>query len=200
MDRCDQERLLSGLLDGELSEAEERRVRAHLQQCARCREVLDQLKVVQRGLAAVPLPTEADWQRRWKVVAESLGLREAAQGGPASEAEAIPPMRTVGTVLRWWLRQSRSRWALAVAACLVVLLATLWSLSPPRPSGTPTATPPGPPEAGWSAVELASADSVEVEIEPGEGGPGAMLVLSPDGEVAVLWVAGGSSEPGIPDI
>lgn len=198
MDRCEDEVLLSGLLDGELSQPDERRVRTHLRQCTRCRRLLDEMKSVERGLASVPTPGPARWQQRWLVVAGTLSRGETAPGGPG--AEAPPAVRSARGEFRRWLSAPRSRWALAAAACLVALLAVLWALSPSRPRGAPRAVTAGPSGSGWQAVELASADSVEVEIEPGEAGPGALLVLSPDGEVAFLWVAAEPPAPGVPDI
>ncbi len=181
MDRCDDEALLSKSLDGELTAEEQPRLDAHLQECARCRELLRDLKAVEQELRSVPLPSPADWQERWQAVARALTTRQKEPREATSKVEVIHlgPSR--------WLFGSRTRRVLSAAACVVALLVgglVLRSLV-----------------AGRSAMELASADSLEVEIEQGEGeGPGALFLVSADGEIAVVWVANGDAGRSVPGL
>jgi len=174
MDRCENEALLSRSLDGELTEEEQRRLQAHLQTCPGCRKMLSDLETMEEVLRSVPAPSSAQWQARWQAVAQAFTV------GQTEPREAPLPVGILPVELRRWLFDRRSRWALAVAACLLALLVGLWALQPMLPPG---------PSASWSAVKLASADSLEVEIEQGEGGPAAVLLVSGDGEVAAVWVA-----------
>ena len=181
MDRCDNEALLSKSLDGELTAEEQSRLDAHLQECARCRELLRDLKAVEQGLRSVPLPSAADWQERWQAVARALTTKQEERREAPSKVEAIHlgPSR--------WLFGSRTRWVLSAAACVLALLVGVLVLRSLLP--------------GLSMVELASADSLEVEIEQGEGEePGALLVVSAYGDVAVVWVANGGAGQSLPGI
>jgi len=170
MDRCHTEMLLSRLLDGELTEQEQLRLDAHLRECVRCRELLSDLKAVEEQLHAVPLPSSADWQSRWRTVAEALS----------------PPRPTVlGRVFA-----GRLRITIAAAACVLAVLVGLWTLRSMHTEVLPA----------WSATELASAGSLEVEIEQVEGAPEALFLVSGSGDTAVVWVAdvqGAEAVPGI---
>ena len=174
MNSCENEALLSRSLDGELTQDEQRRLHAHLQECPGCRKMLSDLETMEEALRSAPAPSSGQWQARWQAVARALAV---AQRQPR---EAPLPAEVLPLRLPRWLFDSRSRWALAIAACLLALLVGLWALESMLPAG---------PSPDWSVVELASADSVEVEIEQGEGGPAAVLLVSGDGEVAAVWVA-----------
>jgi len=181
MDRCDQEALLSKSLDGELTAEERPRLDTHLRECARCRELLRELEAVEQELRSVALPSPAEWQECWQAIARALTTE------PGEPAEATSKVEAVHLRPSRWLFGIRTRWVLSAAACVVALLVgglVLRSLL-----------------TGRSAMELASADSLEVEIEQGEGeGPGALFLVSADGEVAAVWVANGDagqSGPGI---
>jgi len=65
-ERCQRgfdEALLSGHLDGALTQAETQRVRLHLEGCAACRELLEQLSAIREAARGteLPLPASEDW-------------------------------------------------------------------------------------------------------------------------------------------
>lgn len=63
------ERRLSAFLDGELPEADARRIRAHTSRCPSCRRALKRGRRLVRLLAAAPPPTQADERRADAVIA-----------------------------------------------------------------------------------------------------------------------------------
>ena len=181
MDRCDNEALLSKSLDGELTAEEQPRLDAHLQECSQCRELLRDLKAVEQELRSTPLPSPTDWQECWQAVARALTTKHKEPREATSKVEVVHlgPSR--------WLFGNRTRWVLSAAACVLALLVGVLVLRSLLP--------------GLSMVELASADSLEVEIEQGEGeGPGALFLVSADGEIAVVWVANGDAGQSVPGI
>lgn len=175
MNSCENEALLSRSLDGELTQDEQRQLHAHLRECPGCRKMLSDLETMEEALGSAPAPSSGQWQARWQAVARALTVGALLAAPPRLGGASPAPTR-----LPRWLFDSRSRWAFAIAACLLALLVGLWALESMLPAG---------PSPDWSVVELASADSVEVEIEQGEGGPAAVLLVSADGEVAAVWVA-----------
>jgi predicted anti-sigma-YlaC factor YlaD len=60
------ERLLSGYLDGELTQAESQRVRLHLEDCATCRGLHQQLLLMKEASMSTPFATPDDeqWDER----------------------------------------------------------------------------------------------------------------------------------------
>ena len=60
------EQLLSGYLDGELTQAEEQRVRIHLEDCRVCRDLFEQLKTMREASMSTPFATPDDkqWDER----------------------------------------------------------------------------------------------------------------------------------------
>ncbi len=60
------EQLLSGYLDGELTQAEEQRVRIHLEDCQVCRDLFEQLKTMREASMSTPFATPDDkqWDER----------------------------------------------------------------------------------------------------------------------------------------
>ena len=54
--RCDMDKLLPGYAAGTLAEADNRRVRAHLVDCARCRADLASWRAVAAALVAQEVP------------------------------------------------------------------------------------------------------------------------------------------------
>jgi len=188
MEHCEKESWLSGLLDSELTGAQRIELEAHLQQCARCRELLGEMRILKEGLRSVPLPEPAQWEARWRAVSRTLEPQER-------KTPAVQPR---------WLRDSavgtRSRWALALAACLLALLVGFRALRSMLPSERPIPGAPTEGPSGPLVVGLVAADSWEVEIDQSQGGPGAVLVVSADGEVAVVWVAGDQPDRPVPEI
>lgn len=73
------EALLSGRLDGELTQAEAQRVRLHLEDCATCRGLFDELRRVREASRATAFPVASDdqWDERPRgplsLVARRLG-------------------------------------------------------------------------------------------------------------------------------
>jgi predicted anti-sigma-YlaC factor YlaD len=68
-DRCPtgfDEALLSGCLDGELTRVESGRVRLHLEDCAACRGLFEELRRVREASRATPFPPAPDdqWDER----------------------------------------------------------------------------------------------------------------------------------------
>lgn len=177
MEECKHATWLSGLLDEELTEDQQRQLCQHLEQCAPCRELLRELKAMERELGTVAAPCPAVWEGLWQTVAQRI----------AGEAE-VRPRWSVGVLcrlsrLRQWCVKSRPALALAVAAGILALLAGVWALMSILPGAKP-----GPSGLGPKPVALAPADALDVEIEQSEGEPGALLLVSADGKVAVVWV------------
>ena len=67
------ETLISGYLDGELTQAEDQRVRLHLEDCAHCREQAEALIRIREAAMSTdfPLPDDRQWD-------------ETPRGGPSS--------------------------------------------------------------------------------------------------------------------
>ena len=57
------ETLISGYLDRELTQADEQRVRLHLQDCTHCRELADELTRIREAAMSTsfPLPDDRQW-------------------------------------------------------------------------------------------------------------------------------------------
>ncbi len=72
MSVCDQiEPLLSGYLDGELTQQDRQRVELHIDDCTRCRAEFEQLRTIQSELGSInhPQPTEQQWSMMMSVSA-----------------------------------------------------------------------------------------------------------------------------------
>ena len=188
MDACEKESWLSGLLDGELGEAQRQELEGHLKVCAGCRQLLQELRVVEKGLDSVPLPEPDQWRTRWQNVLQAF-------------AEATrPSLRAQTLSLRDRVLGRRARWALALAACLLALVAGGLVVRALLPEEGLRPRPVVRPQAAAPPIELASAEAWEVELDQSEGAPGAVLLISGDGEVAVLWVSVEESPPSTPGI
>ncbi len=118
------EPLLSAYLDGELTGAELDEVKAHLADCAHCREVLEQFRTVD-GLYAeltVEQPTEGRWKRMlWNVLPRSdPGQRVNGHltAGPRRIPMAIRARRSAR-----WVGPVAAALALAGMVLVVVILA-----------------------------------------------------------------------------
>jgi len=60
------ETLLSGYVDGELTQADNQRVRLHLEECQQCRSLVDDLQQIREAAMTTPFPVPADeeWQEK----------------------------------------------------------------------------------------------------------------------------------------
>ena len=79
-DRCPasfDETLISGHIDGELTQAAEQKVRVHLEDCGHCRAVLDELRVLREATMSTGFqkPDDSQWDER-----PQTGLSLAARG------------------------------------------------------------------------------------------------------------------------
>lgn len=73
MMKCDEiEVLLSGYLDGELTQQQSQRVELHLADCEQCRKVLEELQEARRAAASlvVPEPAEGEWKQMETTILE----------------------------------------------------------------------------------------------------------------------------------
>ena len=135
---------LSALLDGELDGPGRRAVESHLEHCEGCRGLIEDLKTLDRAVAAEPVPaTPPDLARR---IAAALPER-------AANRAAVPAMRG-----RSWFRAPMP---LAAAASLTVatLVWLAWPGGSPRIEAPRGDAPPGasipatpPPSAGGDRV------------------------------------------------
>jgi len=147
---------VSALADGSLDPAERPRVEAHLEACAECRELLDDLRALRReasSLAPEPLPA-ALWPR------VAARLRDQ---GVRDESTA-----TAKKGAGFW------QWA-AIAALLVVAvgagLLVTWSRRPPAPttaSGQPHDDSGIRPASTGNAASPASVQGIEMELRMAE--------------------------------
>jgi len=69
VDRCPtsfDEKLVSGYLDGELTQAAEQRVRLHVEECLHCRALLDDLRGIREAAMNTEFvqPTDDQWDER----------------------------------------------------------------------------------------------------------------------------------------
>jgi len=93
--RTFEEALLSGFVDGELTQADEQRVRLHLEDCTRCRGLVDELQALREAAMASrfsePNPTEwGELPRGWaSSMCRSLGWVLVAVWTAATAAYAL---------------------------------------------------------------------------------------------------------------
>lgn len=68
--------MLSGYVDGELTQADEQRIRLHLEQCPPCRGLVSELQQIRQAAMSTPFPapTDEEWQE-WPRSAASLWFR-----------------------------------------------------------------------------------------------------------------------------
>ena len=60
------EMLLTGYVDGELTQADSQRVRLHLEECRRCRSLVEDLSAIREAARTTPFrtPTDEEWSER----------------------------------------------------------------------------------------------------------------------------------------
>lgn len=119
---------LSGLLDGDLPEAERERAEAHVAACTGCAAELDALRGLVRDLSALPTEMEPD-EDLWPELAARLP-RRARRGSSAAVTGRV------------WL-------ALAASFVIVASLAIAWRRSAIEPGGA---------DPGWVAQLEAHAE------------------------------------------
>ncbi len=95
--RCEVEKL-SALVDGDLSERQARRVRAHVEACASCARAMADLETMKRGLGALP---ERAGEDQWSILVNRL-----------AQPARVEPRR--------WLPQLSWRWALPSVAVVAL--------------------------------------------------------------------------------
>jgi len=177
--RCnDVEHLLSGYLDGELSELDRERVKAHLELCADCRVELDGLGRAARMIASgVP---ELVPSRPWADVVGGAKVRPAPAPAPAraNGKAARGGRRSAGRTVPW-------PFAAAAAAAAVAVVAVYLGGSGSKPAGCGTVK-----WAEGALVARASASERWQVYEKGDAVPAGWLVRSRDGR-AEVGLAGG---------
>lgn len=171
---------LSALLDGELDGPARRSVESHLEECEGCRGLIEDLKTLDRAVAAEPVPAPPpDLAHRIMAALPEHGANRTA----------VPPAVTAMRVGTWF----RAPMPLAAAASLTV--ATLVWLA--WPGGSPRIEAPGgdlPPAASIPATPppVAGGDGVSDEAKmdapppppPAPGKPGEMGSRPPAGSSA----------------
>ncbi len=153
---------LSAYCQGELREADARRVAEHLINCQRCRLELEEIKL---GISlAAQLPRAAAPANMWSEIETAF---EQSRHQPAAEAQPRA-------------RRFAFDWRLAAAACAVVLLAfgAVWFFTQrmknapelvvkDKPAETKPATPASAPT--WEVARLAGAPKIGVELIEASG-------------------------------
>jgi anti-sigma factor RsiW len=149
---------LSDYLDDELTPAERNAVESHLQGCAACTAVLDELKqVVSRARMVTPRPPQADL---WPGIAGKLEQIERGAQPAASAGGNILPMRTrAGWRVTFTLPQ------LAAAAVLIAAMSggLVWSLR--NRAETRSAGASRPIDADRPAEAARSTDPTAAQLE-----------------------------------
>jgi putative zinc finger protein len=149
---------IGALADGTLDPAARPRVEAHVEACAECRQLLDDLRALGREASA--LPPEPLPASLWPRVAARL-RDQGVHGGPAESRRA---------------RAAFWQWA-AVAALLIVAVGAgvlvTWSRRPPTPVSNTAASEPhtdsglGPASTGNSPPP-GSVQGIEMELRMAE--------------------------------
>jgi len=176
--RCsDIEHLLSGYLDGELSEPDRVRVRAHLDSCADCRAGLDALGRAAKMIAS-PVP-DVQPRRSW---AEVSG--EAAEAGRGQR----PAVKLNGKDERRRRAQRPVFWPFAAAAAAAALAVVAVYFA--GGAGAGTAAGGTVKWAEGALVARASAEERWQVYETGDAVPAGWLVRSRDGRSEVSLAGG----------
>jgi hypothetical protein len=141
----------------ELDAAQRARMEAHLAQCAACRQVLGDLRVIGRALAdrpAIDAPPAGDWSGFMRRLDDACRHESVKDATTAARQEEDGTRRHLG---RW-----PSRAAMAIAASLIVATAgavlTLWMRPAPVAVPTPTPTVQAPPPSTPVASTPAAGD------------------------------------------
>lgn len=189
--------LLEDLFDGALAERERARVEAHLEQCAECASVVEELRREQAIFAAYDRGFEPNADAMWSAIAERIA--------PAESPKAV----ALAPAARW--RERWSEWLtiprlapIAIAACALVIGATValnvWTV--PQ-----TSTEPGPERASVQPEpEVAPESGVDDVAPPAEtasnGSESEVAVAPPPAEPRVRRVRAPrpTAQPSVPDL
>ena len=166
MRTCEEyEDLLSGLLDGKLTEAERQELETHLAECPACRACLADLRAIQGALQELDVPAPAGFADR---------VMEQVRATP----QARPEKKTV--------RLPRRRWMAAAAG--------LWALRPdtvPAGSLARSGGEPAPYDADGGLDACSLDDGAAIALPGGDGAPVASLyagTLTTGSGTAAAWV------------
>jgi hypothetical protein len=153
---------LSEALDGALSPAEARALEDHLEGCAACGRVRDELEEVRRrGQALAASPPQTDL---WTGIARELGVSRRASGGedkviPMPNASPMPPSGGPGKRPPWSFAQAPFRTAAAG-----VLLLVVGGVFGARVGGAPP--PPGPETVAEAEPDAQLRQAAAESVEP----------------------------------
>jgi anti-sigma factor RsiW len=161
--------LIIRYVDGELSAAQEKRVRTHLAACPACREALDQqtrvssdLKLALRYLPA-PGPTRADaW---WRAIRQPTPRRRTVVFVPVLMSLALLLLSMIGPHQQAYARPAST----TVAAVAPALNTTLYPPSPAEDGASPSdegSAGSRPTDAPTPAPERRSPDYAEPIVSP----------------------------------
>jgi hypothetical protein len=151
------EPLLSPFLDGELGEADTRRVEEHLATCAACRALVDEWRAAESALArSGPVRSDVEWERLARRVDAAIDEAEGAALGKVAATRAASPAPSRAN--RSWMWGGSG----ALVAAALILLCWPWivgqpgepparlsepsrpSTLPAAPAETKEAAPPAP--------------------------------------------------------
>jgi anti-sigma factor RsiW len=157
------EELLPWYANGQLDQADRKRVDAHLSSCATCRRQLElERRLIDEFQAMVP-EVEAGWARLRKRIEEPTLSARFAKPGPFAEVWAFLTRPAVAML------------AAAQLAFVVVAGATLLSLAQPAYHSLGSA----PPRAAGNVIVMFRADATEEDIRNVLRSAGASLVDGP---------------------
>ena len=123
---------LSAYSDGELEPSEEALVVAHLETCAYCRAIIEDIALLSRGIRSVHAPATG---RSFRLTAETPGIRI-----PAQTPSLAPPV-SIESRRRTPIRLLPYVTAIAAILLLAVFTADMFSRHDAGPSPTDTSTP-----------------------------------------------------------
>ncbi len=176
------QQLLPWFVNGTLSNSEAGRVKAHLADCAECREALEFDRKLARDVATLPLNVDDSWRAMEQRLADRRS-DNVVRGRFGFLSQSVP--------MRWAATASL---AAAVAAAVVVT-----SLQPDAvPDQTYRALGSAASSAGGQVVVLFKPDTTEQQMRVILAAQGARLVDGPTAAGAyVLRIDNGSPEPAI---
>ncbi len=146
---CPQKEILSAYLDNEVEPPWNQRIREHLQRCARCRKIVDELKGVRELLHRDPEPDFRDSLGRVKAQ-----VRQSAYGLQVSNPWPVPVGEPSGGVPLWKKKVTVPLPLAAATAALIVVLGAALGLFSSRTDLRQVSIRTGP--AGMTEVQVAA--------------------------------------------